>query len=93
MALMSDDLHRIPDLFRLSRRTMGTIEQNLVFGAVFIALSIILSAAGWVGSIAAGLLHEVSAFFVLFNSTRLLRFEPHNDTTTSIPPADHASQH
>ena len=93
MALMSDDLHRIPDLFRLSHRTMGTIEQNLAFGAVFIALSIILSASGWIGPIAAALLHEISAFFVLINSARLLRFEPHNDTSTSIPAADHASQH
>ncbi|MEM7515646.1 MAG: cation-translocating P-type ATPase, partial [Planctomycetota bacterium] len=87
MALMSDDLHRIPDLFRLSRRTMGIIEQNLVFGAVFIALSIILSAAGWVSPIVAALLHEVSAFFVLFNSARLLRFEPHEAVGHgNIPP-------
>jgi Cd2+/Zn2+-exporting ATPase len=81
MALMSDDLHHIPDLFRLSRRTMGVIEQNLVFGAVFIGLAIALSATGWISPVAAAIFHEVSAFFVLFNSARLLRFEPEDHET------------
>jgi cation transport ATPase len=47
MALISDVLHHIPDLFRLCRRSMDVIEQNLVCGAVFIGLAITLSATDW----------------------------------------------
>lgn len=75
MALMGEDLHKISDLLRLSRATMNVVSQNLIFGCLFIMVAIIASAFGWVGPIGAAILHEVSAFVVLLNSGRLLRFE------------------
>ncbi|MFD0894034.1 cadmium-translocating P-type ATPase [Luteolibacter ambystomatis] len=75
VALMSHDLRRLPDLLLLSARTVGIINSNLLCGLVFIALAIVLSSCGWISPVAAAFFHEFSAFFVIFNSARLLKFE------------------
>lgn len=75
VALMHNDLHRLPTLIRVSRRALHLINQNLLCGLVFIGVAIISSAAGWVSPIAAAFIHEFSAFFVIFNGARLLRFD------------------
>jgi Cd2+/Zn2+-exporting ATPase len=62
-------------LLALSRRTLQIIHMNLLAGFVFIVLAIIASSLGWVTPIVAAFIHELGAFFVLFNSARLLRFE------------------
>lgn len=75
VALMSHDLRRLPDLLLLSARTVGIINGNLLCGLLFIALAIVLSSCGWISPVAAAFFHEFSAFFVIFNSARLLKFE------------------
>jgi len=75
IALMNSDLHRLPALFRLSHRALAVINQNLLVGLLFVIVAIVVAALGIVGPIAAAFLHEISAFFVIFNSARLLRFE------------------
>lgn len=74
-ALMTHDLRRLADLLLLSGRTVGVINQNLLWGFGFIIAAIILSSIGWVSPVAAAFIHEFSAFFVIFNSARLLRFD------------------
>ena len=75
VALMSHDLRRLADLLVLSRRTISTINQNLLAGFVLIIGAVTASAAGLVTPIMAAFWHEFSAFFVIFNSARLLRFD------------------
>ncbi len=75
VALMHNDLHRLPTLIRISRRALHLINQNLLCGLIFIAAAIIASASGWVSPIAAAFIHEFSAFFVIFNGARLLQFD------------------
>jgi Zn2+/Cd2+-exporting ATPase len=75
IALMSDDLRRVPQFVELSTRTLAIINQNMLCGVVFIVLSIAVSAAGLVTPMAASVIHELGAFFVIFNSARLLSFE------------------
>jgi Cd2+/Zn2+-exporting ATPase len=77
VALMGNDLRHLPQFIALSDRTLRIINQNLLWGLAFIALFIALSAFGLVSPIVAALLHEFSAFFVIFNSARLLRFDGH----------------
>lgn len=79
VALMSNDLRRLPDLLLLSARTVGIINQNLLCGFLFIVIAITLSSLGYVNPIAAAFFHEFSAFFVIFNSARLLRFDGMED--------------
>jgi Zn2+/Cd2+-exporting ATPase len=75
VALMNNDLRRLADLLELSHRTVGTINQNLLCGFAFIILAVTLSALGFVTPVVAAFFHEFSAFFVIFNSARLLRFD------------------
>lgn len=90
VALMSNDLLRLPDFLVLSARTVGIINQNLLCGFAFIALAITLSSLGFISPVAAAFFHEFSAFFVIFNSARLLRFdgmseESGNETNPESP--------
>lgn len=75
VALMGHDLRALPRFLALSDRTLAIINQNLIWGLGFILLFVTLSALGLVSPILAAFLHEFSAFFVIFNSARLLRFE------------------
>jgi Cd2+/Zn2+-exporting ATPase len=47
----------------------------MLCGFAFIAAAIVLSGVGLIPPIAAAFVHEFGAFFVIFNSARLLRFE------------------
>ena len=74
IALMNDDLKRLPFLIRLSQKTGKVIYQNLGFGIFFIFLGIAASAAGWLPVIYAAVLHFVGSLVVVFNSARLVRY-------------------
>lgn len=76
IALMTDDLSKLPWLVRHSRRALAVIRQNIVFSlgvkAVFVALTFAGMASLW-GAIAA----DVGAsILVVFNALRLLRATP-----------------
>jgi Cd2+/Zn2+-exporting ATPase len=74
VALMSNDLLRIPFLVRLSRAARSAVYQNLAVGAVFIVGGLILSGFGYLSPIVATLMHNVGSLVVVFNSARLVRF-------------------
>ncbi|MHC4742555.1 MAG: heavy metal translocating P-type ATPase [Planctomycetota bacterium] len=74
IALMSDDLKRLPFLIRLSRKTRSLINQNLGFGMLFITLGIAAATAGWLETMFAAFLHFAGSLIVVFNSARLVRF-------------------
>ena len=73
VALMSDDLSRLPWLIRHSRRTLSVIKQNIAFAlglkALFIALALAGMATLWM-AIAADM---GASLLVIFNGLRLLR--------------------
>jgi Cd2+/Zn2+-exporting ATPase len=71
IALMNDDLGRIPFLVEVSRKTRRVINQNLAFGVLFIVLGISLSK--FVPPAIAAFLHFASSLVVVFNSARLFR--------------------
>ena len=71
IALMNNDLRRIPFLVEVSRKTRRVIAQNLVFGILFIVLGISLSK--FVPPAVAAFLHFASSLVVVFNSARLVR--------------------
>jgi Cd2+/Zn2+-exporting ATPase len=73
MALMNNDLRRLPFLVRLSRSTRAVINQNFLFGIGFIIIGLALTAFGYVGPIVAAILHNAGSLLVIFNSARLVR--------------------
>jgi Cd2+/Zn2+-exporting ATPase len=73
IALMNNDLQRLPFLVKLSRSTRAVINQNFAFGICFIIVGLSASAFGYIGPVTAAILHVVGTFIVIFNSARLVR--------------------
>lgn len=73
IALMNNDLKRLPFLVKLSRSTRAVINQNFMFGILFIIAGLSAAAFGIVGPIVAAILHNVGSLIVIFNSARLVR--------------------
>jgi Cd2+/Zn2+-exporting ATPase len=73
IALMNNDLRRLPFLVKLSRSTRTVINQNFAFGILFIIVGLSLTAYGKIGPIVAAMLHNVGSLIVIFNSARLVR--------------------
>ncbi len=88
IALMNNDLRRLPFLIKLSRATARVIWQNLVFGILFIIILEVLGAMGLINPMLAAALHLVSSTIVLFNSARLVRFGEHLQGETPLESAD-----
>jgi len=74
IALMSDDLGRLPFLLRLSRKLRSVIVQNMLVGVAFVVGGFILATLNLISPIVAAPLLIVSSFIVIFNSARLVRF-------------------
>jgi Cd2+/Zn2+-exporting ATPase len=74
IALMSDDLRRLPFLIKLSRKTRNVINQNLCFGILFIVLGVSAAAVNWLPPIFAAMAHFGGSLIVVFNSARLVRY-------------------
>ncbi len=73
IALMSDDLLRLPEAVRLSKATLGNIRQNLAIALVTVAgllLGVVLGKVHMAGGM---LIHELSVLIVILNGMRLLR--------------------
>ena len=81
IALMNNDLRRLPFLVRLSRQTRSVINQNFFVGILFVIGGLVLAALNYLPPIAAAVLHVVGSLIVVFNSARLVRqgeeLEPH----------------
>lgn len=73
IALMNNDLRRLPFLVRLSRSTRRVINQNFLFGIAFIIGGMSLSALSYVPPVLAAILHTGGSLIVVFNSARLVR--------------------
>lgn len=74
VALMADDLTRLPFAVALSRKGRTVIRQNLVISLAVIALLILATISGIAGIGWAIVIHEGSTLVVLANALRLLRF-------------------
>ena len=74
VALMNDDLSRIPFLIELSRRTRSIIAQNIAASVVIVLIGLVLSSAGLLEVWLAAGYHFLGEVFVLANSFRLFRF-------------------
>ncbi|MEX2543670.1 MAG: cation-translocating P-type ATPase [Phycisphaeraceae bacterium] len=77
IALMNNNLNRIPFLVNLSRTTSKVVKQNMLIGGGFIVVFLALAAAGEIAPILAAVLHVVSSLMVVFNSARLVRAGEH----------------
>jgi Cd2+/Zn2+-exporting ATPase len=75
VALMADDLGRLPFAIGLSRRARAIIRQNLYFSLGVIGLLILATTTGVIGIGPAVVVHEGSTLVVIANALRLLMYE------------------
>jgi Zn2+/Cd2+-exporting ATPase len=74
VALMNDDLSRVPFLIELARRTRAIITQNIAASILIVLVGLVLAATGMLAVPAAALYHFFGEVFVIGNSFRLFRF-------------------
>lgn len=75
IALMNNNLENIPFAIKLAYQTKNTIYQNLVLSTLISVVMIVLSGVGVISAFAGAILHNVGAFVVLINSSRILKTE------------------
>lgn len=73
VALMSDDLAKLPWLIQHSRRTLHVIRQNITFSLLVKAVFVILTFTGFASIWAAIAADMGASLLVIFNGLRLLR--------------------
>lgn len=87
IALMNDDLTRLPFLLELARKTRGVITQNIVASIVIAIIGLTLAASGQLGERAifiAAVYHFAGDIFVIANSFRLVRYGEEHDRHEAV---------
>lgn len=73
--LVSDDIKRIPYLFRLTQKVMSKIRINLIIAMIINITAVVLSALGILTPVTGALWHNAGSVFVVVNAALLLRFK------------------
>ncbi len=73
ITLATDDLTKLPKLFRIGKKTLSVIKQNIAIAVAVNIIGIAVSTQGWIPPLAAAIIHESNALLALLNSLRLLR--------------------
>jgi len=73
IVLTTDEIGKVPDAIRLSKKTLNVIKQNILFALAVNILGVVMSTMGIVNPILASAIHEGNALIVVLNSVRLIR--------------------
>jgi heavy metal translocating P-type ATPase len=75
IVLKTNDVGKVADMIRLSRRTLRTIKGNIAFSMVYNIIGFTLSATGLFLPAMAVIFQEAGCFSVMLNSALLIRFK------------------
>lgn len=78
IALMSDDMMKVPEAIRLSKATLRNIYQNVFIALATVTLLLLGVLFGRVHMAGGMLVHEASVLIVILNGMRLLRAQSEN---------------
>ena len=73
IALMNNDLTNIPFVIALARNTKNIMYQNIGIAFSVSLVMMLLAAVGVIPALAGAFLHNIGAFIILLNSSRILR--------------------
>ncbi len=68
IALMNDDISKLPFLIRLGRRTFRVIQWNVAFGLIFNAAAVIAGGSGLLSPIMGAVVHNIGSVLVVLSS-------------------------
>ena len=71
IALMHDDLSKLPFLFRLSKRMVTIIKWNIVFGMSFNLIAVLAGGSGMISPILGAVVHNVGSVIVVLSSASI----------------------
>ena len=72
IALVGDDISRVPFLVRLSRKTIRTIIANITLSMTINFFAVLLAASGLINPVIGALVHNAGSLVVVFNASLLL---------------------
>ncbi|MFZ5967435.1 MAG: heavy metal translocating P-type ATPase [Bacillota bacterium] len=75
IALMSDDISKIPELFTLARKVLRTIKFNIGLSLVINFAAILLAALGMIDPIIGALIHNLGSILVVMSSATLIKYK------------------
>ncbi len=84
IALMGDDISKLPFLIRICRKTKSRIVFNIVISMILNFGAIILAGFGWLTPVTAALVHNFGSVFVVINSALLLTYREPAALTSPI---------
>ncbi len=71
IALMHDDISKLPFLTRLSKRMLLTIKWNIAFGLAFNLVAVLASGSGMLTPIMGAIVHNVGSVIVVISSASI----------------------
>ncbi len=71
IALMNDDISKLPFMIKLSRRMLKTIKWNIVFGLSFNLIAVLASGGGFLTPIMGAVVHNVGSIIVVISSASI----------------------
>ena len=89
IALMNNDLRRLPFLVKISRQTRAVINQNFLIGVLFVIGGLLLAAFKYINPVVAAFMHVAGSLLVVFNSFRLVRAGEDLEPYQPLTPAAH----
>ena len=87
IALMGDNLLKLPEAIGLAKRTVGVMHQNITVALITVVLLLAGVFAGGVTMSIGMLVHEASVLIVILNAMRLLRRTTDATPTATTTPA------
>ncbi|MEM2975666.1 MAG: HAD-IC family P-type ATPase, partial [Candidatus Bathyarchaeia archaeon] len=72
VALMTDDLEKIPEIIKIGQKTFKVIKQNLGASVVFNVVGVSLAATGVLNTLMAAFAHVLPDIILFLNSSRLI---------------------
>jgi Zn2+/Cd2+-exporting ATPase len=71
IALMNDDISKLPFLIRLGKRMVLTIKVNIVLGLTFNLIAVLAGGSGYLSPITGAVVHNVGSVLVVFSSASI----------------------
>ena len=79
IALMNDDISKLPFLIQLSRRMLRIIKWNIAFGMIFNAIAVVAGGSGLLSPIMGAVVHNIGSVLVVLSSASIAFVSEQNE--------------